>query len=358
MQEDKTFPPAISRVSIGNVGSLCGSPRGGIRRYLFRDIFRVVVGSLIVLGGLLGMLFSWQNPFEMEPRSLLLLFPVAILVVSLGSYPLARRLTARLERLERAIEAWGKGSLMERVPVEGHDEIARLADSFNQAAERIESLVGAHRRLLANASHELRSPLARLRMAIELIGGDPKLSGYTGEMASLRHDIGELDDLIEEILLASRLDNPDLPLPGELVDLAALVVEECARCGVEFEVEQVTVTGDARLLRRLIRNLLENGLRHGAEPILARVGRTEFGALRLVVEDHGKGIPEAERERIFDPFYRPSGMGEGSGGWGLGLALVRQIALRHGATITCESCEKGGTCFVVLWPAAAVEIHD
>ena len=267
------------------------------------------------------------------------------LAVGVGAYPLARRLTRRLERLQTAVDSLGAGDLSARVKTEGHDEVARLAESFNRAAARIEELIVAHKSLLANASHELRTPLARIRMAVELMkeSADPK------RKADLERDIVELDSLIDEILLASRLDAVKDLERVEEVDLLALAAEECARYeNVEIEGRPVSVRGDARLLRRMIRNLLENAKRHGAPPVGVRVSRTSDGA-EMAVCDNGPGVPEAERERVFDPFYR-AGTGQGSG---LGLALVRQIARRHGGEARCapQSARRG--CFIVVLPATS-----
>jgi len=264
------------------------------------------------------------------------------LAVGVGAYPMARRLTRRLERLQAGVESLGAGDLSARVRTEGRDEVAQLAHSFNRAAARIEELVGAHRALLANASHELRTPLARIRMAVELMkeSADPK------RKAGLEQDIAELDALIDEILLASRLDAVKERHADEEVDLLALAAEECARYeNAELDGKAVTVRGDPRLLRRMLRNLLENAKCHGAPPVEVRVAGTAKGA-ELSVCDHGAGIAEAERERVFEPFYR-AGTGQGSG---LGLALVRQIARRHGGDARCAPQSGRGSCFIVVLP--------
>jgi len=274
-----------------------------------------------------------------------LMLALLALAVGVGAYPLARRLTRRLERLQAGVESLGAGDLSARVRSEGRDEVGRLAESFNRAAARIEDLVGAHKALLANASHELRTPLARIRMAVELI----KESADPVRKAGLEQDIAELDALIDEILLASRLDAVKELDTDEEVDLLALAAEECARYeNAELEGEPVTVRGDPRLLRRMLRNLLENAKRHGTPPIEVRVFRTGDGA-EMTVCDHGAGVPEAERERVFDPFYR-AGTGQGSG---LGLALVRQIARRHGGEARCAPRSGRGSCFVVVLPQLA-----
>ena len=246
------------------------------------------------------------------------------LAVGVGAYPVVRRLTARLERLQRGVESLGAGDLAVRVKVEGKDEVGRLAEAFNRSAARIEELVASQKLLLANASHELRTPLARIRMALEL----PE------RRHEVQRDIAELDALIDEILLASRLDSAADAAQVEDVDLLALAAEECARYDhAQLDGAAVTVRGDPRLLRRMIRNLLENAKRHGAPPIRVQVSK-DAGAVELRVCDAGPGVPEAEREKLFEPFHR-----------GLGLSIVRRIARRHGGEARCI-----GNCFVVTLP--------
>lgn len=261
---------------------------------------------------------------------LLPLLALLAMAIGIGVYPVVRRLTRRLERLQTGVEALGAGTLSTRVQVEGRDEVARLAESFNRAAARIEELVGAHKTLLANASHELRTPLARIRMGVEFL----KSGADSARSRELERDIAELDALIEEILLASRLDAVATTEAMEQVDLLALVAEECARYpAVALDGEPLSLKGDARLLRRLIRNLLENAQRHGAPPVTVNL-RARDGAAELMVCDGGAGVPDTERERVFEPFYRYAR--SEARGTGLGLALVRQIARRHGGDAFAE----------------------
>lgn len=252
-----------------------------------------------------------------------LFVPLGFLIATL-CYPVVRRATRRLERLQSRVEALGSGDLTARVNVEGCDEIARLAQSFNSTAEQIAQLVGAHKLLLANVSHELRTPLSRLRLTAELLKdvADPK------RKADLERDVAEIDALIEQVLLSSRLDAVrDLDV-REDVDLLALAAEESTRCADgDVTGDPVTVAGDPTLLRHMIRNLIENAQRHGAPPVEVQVRRDGERAV-LTVSDGGDGIPPGERERIFAPFYRPRGTS--APGSGLGLALVRQIARQHG----------------------------
>jgi len=291
---------------------------------------------------------SAHVPSPPRGRWLALLVALA-LAIAIGAWPLARRITRRLERLRTRVDALGAGDLGARVEVEGSDEVADLARSFNRAAQRIESLVAVQRTMLASASHELRSPLARMRMAIELLATAPR-----PELRErIERDIEELDKLIDELLLASRLQMGRDLEASESVDLPALVAEEGARVDAAVTGDPVHIAGDARLLRHLVRNLFENARRHAAgTAIEAAVSREATGVL-LRIRDRGPGVPESERARIFDPFYRPAAMREAGSGVGLGLHLVKMIAERHGASVEYRPNEPTGSCFVIRFPPAA-----
>jgi signal transduction histidine kinase len=323
--------------------------------------------------------FEWGlSPQALGFLGMLALVSVA---VALGTYPVVRWLTQRLEALQKGVERWGEGDLSARLPVQGHDEVAYLAERFNVAAQRVQALVQSHKALLANASHELRSPLARIRMGLELLdAGDPvRMARQREEIA---RNISELDQLIDEILLASRMDSVEsVQLQKEEIDLVGLAAEECARTGAQLDIDNsVVLQADARLLRRLLRNLLENARRHGqgnpdgmgiskpntgdahpdAEPSDADTADVSLSLSSLViagqphariqVDDRGPGVPVDQRERIFEPFYRLAGASERDGGVGLGLALVRTIAQKHGGRVRCEARPGGGARFVVELP--------
>ena len=284
-----------------------------------------------------------------EATGVLLLLAALFTAITLGAYPVVRRLTRRLEILQRGVEVFGSGRLSHRVDARGEDEVAAVARSFNQAAQRIEDLVRSNRSLLANASHELRSPLARLKMAVSMFDhADP--AQHEELRREIDRDIRELDELVEEVLLASRLDARSDMQP-ELVDLLGLLVEEAARVGAEAGGEDVQVLGEERLLRRALRNLLENARRYGGDEVSADVGTLPDGRIEISIRDRGPGVPAEFRERIFEPFYRLPGHAERAGGVGLGLSLVRQIAERHGGRVRCEGREGGGTCFVITLPS-------
>ena len=283
-----------------------------------------------------------------SPLRHLLLSPLSTtmlsaLLVAAISVPLVRRLSARLRRLQGAVQALGNLDLGARVAVEGRDEVAALATAFNDAAGRIEALVQSHKSLLAYTSHELRTPLTRLRMAIEAIGAE---TPETPALHEARRDLAELDHLIGSILLFSRLDaGGRRVLERADVDLLALAAEEAARDAIEVQGDWAHVSGDERLLRHALRNLLDNARKHApGQPPTVHVQRNARGA-SLRVCDRGPGVPAADLERIFEPFVRLRGRsGDGSG---LGLALVRRIAQLHGGDARCEANPGGGACFVL-----------
>jgi two-component system OmpR family sensor kinase len=289
---------------------------------------------------------SWTR----GPGGLLWMLGIVALAVAIGSYPIIRRLTQRLDDLRQGVERWGEGDLSVRIKESGSDELAFLAERFNHAAERVENLLKSHKSLLANASHELRSPLARIRMGLELM--EPQTSPAFQD--EIRRNIAELDQLVDEILLASRLDSREADIGTvEAVDLTGLAAEECARAGAELvpsnDDRPLVVQGVAKLLRRAVRNLLENARRYSDGPVTVELAR-DGGDAVVRVRDRGPGVPPAERERIFEPFYRLAGASERAGGVGLGLALVRSITQRHHGSVHCEDPQGGGACFVLRVP--------
>lgn len=297
----------------------------------------------------------WARP----PYGFLWMLALVGLGAALALYPILRRLTQRLETLQRGVQQWGSGDLSVRVPVSGQDEVADLSRRFNDAAERMEHLLAAQRNLLAsqksllaNASHELRSPLARIRMGLEFMG-----EASPSAKSEIARNIAELDQLVEEILLASRLDAKEADLGTvESVDLIGLCAEECARVGATLQlpegVQSMELPGIAKLLRRMVRNLLENAKRYGGKSdqgIELAMSQTATHTV-IRVTDHGPGVPEAYRERIFEPFYRLPGASERTGGVGLGLSLVKSIAARHGGRVRCEGrVAETGASFVLTF---------
>lgn len=275
------------------------------------------------------------------------LLVVLIGVMAIGCHPLARQITRRLEHLQKGVTDWGSGDLSARLEVKGHDEVAMLGLSFNKAATRIESLVNQQKEVLANASHELRSPLTRLRMALELLGGDAEPNERQKLIADAGHDIEELDELIGDVLLTSRLEAIHQLETLEIVDLLDVLQTEGERVGARITGEPIQVAGNKSMLSRLFRNLFENAKRH-SDAIEAWL-EIDAEQVRVCVADRGPGVAETDRERIFERFYRQPGQ-EQTGGTGLGLALVRQIAEIHGGEVGCHPRKGGGSRFEVRLP--------
>jgi len=329
-------------------------------RHLYVRIYLVTLAALVSVVVLCALL--WRSIAEradghallarMHSDALHLHFDGIVIIigiatlVALAMYPVARRLTRQLESLSATVARFGNGDLDARADVSGNDEVARLASSFNATADHVSRLLDAHRRLLMNASHELRSPLARIRMALALHEAEPD----PALLRSMEKDCSEIDEQIEEILLASKLETTDTTLPDGSIDLSVIVAEESARLGIAFDVASLDVRGDSRLLRRLTRNLLENALKHGGSDATAVLFADSDGNRVMQVGDRGPGIPEAERERIFEPFYRPARSSETGNGWGLGLSLVRQISDLHGGRVRCLPRPGGGCLFELVLP--------
>ena len=290
---------------------------------------------------------------------------IALGVVALATRPLARRISRPLARLTDAARRLGGGDLTARVPVEGlqrrrDDELAQLTRAFNEMAERVERLVRSEKELLANVSHELRSPLARIRLALELL---PRDGADAQRLRDVERDLAELDRLIEDVLTAARLDATGLPAHLEIVDAGVLLDEIAERAsrdpivaGMALRVDKgagVQLTADAALLRRALWNVVENAAKYGAPPITVSATR-EGDRITLAVSDEGTGVAPDERERVFAPFYRgEAARGSGRQGVGLGLTLARRVAEVHGGTVTIDSGGQArGTRVVMSLPQA------
>jgi signal transduction histidine kinase len=261
-------------------------------------------------------------------------------------YWLARHLTEPVRRLQKAVERFGQGDLSTRFETSRRDELGELARTFNRMADRIQTLLAAERRLLLDISHELRSPLARLGVAVELArSGEDR----EGPLDRIQKEADRLNSLVGELLQVTRAEGDPSSLRFEPVRLDDLVrdivdtnrIEATAR-GSELKLEikaAVEIQGEPELLRRAIENVIRNAIRHA--PSGSTVEVTVAGRV-VQVRDYGPGVPEPALERIFDPFYRvENDRNRSSGGAGLGLAIARRAVELHKGTICARNANPG-----------------
>ncbi len=301
----------------------------------------------------------FRAPLIWRPLATLL---VLMMIAGVASGPLARRISLPIERMTDAVRRFGAGDLSARVGLQQRrphrhgrrhhhlpDEIEQLTGAFNEMAERIQRMVSGQKELLANVSHELRSPLARMRVALELLPRDAK---NEKRLLDVEADLVELDRLIEDVLTTSRLEASGLPMHIGTVDVRQLLDQLVSRAEHDPATAGKTVTArggqglvisaDGALLKRALWNLIENAAKYGAPPIELEARNDRDQWLELSVTDHGAGIAEEDRERIFEPFFRSDKARTPGTGFGLGLTLVRRIAEVHGGSITALPMQRNG----------------
>ncbi|MEV8455419.1 HAMP domain-containing sensor histidine kinase [Streptomyces sp. NPDC052095] len=290
--------------------------------------------------------------------SMLTGLPVLLLVVAGVTWLVTRRALRPVEGIRREMAAiTASEDLGKRVPEpDSRDEIARLARTTNETLAALESSVERQRRFVADASHELRSPIASLRTQLEVAAAHPELLDLPGAVA----DTVRLQTLAADLLLLARLDAGERP-GGTRVDLGRLVREEVARrtgdrIAVTVSVpegERFEVTGSRGQLARVLGNLLDNAERHARGAVVVGVRAADRGGVAVSVDDDGTGVPPEQRERIFERFVRlDDARSRDDGGAGLGLAIARDVAVRHGGTLTVGEAREGGARFELRLPGA------
>ncbi|MGW8061436.1 sensor histidine kinase [Streptomyces ziwulingensis] len=276
-------------------------------------------------------------------------FPLLLAVVGWVTWLVTGRALRPVEGIRREMAAiTASEDLARRVPVPGtHDEVARLASTTNETLAALETSVERQRSFVADASHELRSPIASLRTQLEVAAAHPELLDLDGAV----EDTVRLQRLAADLLLLARLDAGERPAEGR-VGLAALAREEAAgRAGVSVRCEDaVAVAGSRGQLGRVLANLLDNAARHARSAVEVSVRRDGDRAV-VAVADDGEGVPAADRERIFERFVRlDTARSRDDGGAGLGLAIARDVAVRHGGTLTVHDAPAGGALFELRLP--------
>lgn len=291
---------------------------------------------------------------------LLVGLPLLLLVVGGVTWTVATRALAPVERIRREVDQITGDRLERRVPEpSSRDEIHRLATTMNQMLGRLEDARDKQRAFVADASHELRSPLASIRQTTEVARAHPGALP-DGEVAEVVHEEAlRMQRLVEQLLTLTRADEGGAVRARREVDLDDVLLSEATRVrrtGLQVDVSGVhaaRVTGDPTALDQVVRNLVDNASRHAVDRLLLALDTTSAG-VELVVEDDGPGVPEADRERVFERFVRlDEARSRDAGGSGLGLAIVAEIVRSHGGTVAVSSGGLGGARFVVRLPATA-----
>ncbi len=312
--------------------------------------------QVLVMGPLEGMARTRDFP-------LLALLGALTGIVALAGVFLAAPMVRRLSRLEKVALRISEGDLDARAEESSPDAIGNLARRFNVMADRVQSLLRSQRRLIQAVAHELRTPTARIRFGLEMLSTAETDQDRQRRVDAMDEDLTELDQLVEELLVFMRAgeDSPEeareaLPaaaqtrqVAGRLRDLRPEIPVEVAPAGAP----DLAVHADGKAFRRVMQNLLANALRYAEDKVTVRLER-RGDAVVISVSDDGPGVPEADRERIFEPFARvDDSRSRESGGAGLGLAIVRRIVSSHGGTVSVTAAEEGGAMFVCTWPEAA-----
>lgn len=283
--------------------------------------------------------------------------PIIIAVAAAASYRLVRRSLQSVDAIRSRVAEISASDLAERVPVpDSSDEIAALAVTMNDMLSRIEAGHRAQQRFVGDASHELRSPLATIISGLEVAQAHPELLDAEFAASTLLPEAQRMHALVQDLLLLARADEKRLALRHEEVALDDLAEAEAARvrreatCRVDTDIAPARLTGDPAAVSRMIRNLVDNAVRHGNSRIEIEVGSRD-GTATLTVADDGPGIPAADRARVFERFVRlDSDRSRAGGGAGLGLAIVAEVVAAHGGTVTIDERPGGGTKAIVVLP--------
>jgi len=369
MGDDESFALVVDRA--GTVlASTTGAPHD--LSVASPDALRPVFTTAQVRGADYRVMIQLQDDFEIIvgtplddvnesvaalTRALVIAVPAASLVLAFLVWLLVGRVLRPVERIRQQVAAIGGDSLHRRVPVPGsRDEVARLAGTMNGMLDRIEAFSERQRRFVADASHELRGPLTRIRAELEVDLAHPESADLEATHRSILDDTEGLEALVEDLLTLARSDDAGIPGRREPVDLDDVVLTEVQRLAIKdgpvidvSDVSGAQILGDAGQWARVVRNLLDNAVRHGGPSVKVAL-REETGEAVLRVCDDGPGIPPELRERVFERFARVDEARNAARGAGLGLAIAREIVLAHGGTITIEDAPTRGTCFEVRVP--------
>lgn len=326
-----------------------------------------------------GTTISIVSPIPNHPAQVLVLGPVpmfnwmplqlsagitlfSLFLLSLGVYGLILPLERKIRQVRYALNRMKSGDLSLRVPIEGSDEMANLASSYNNMSDHIQRLIEAQRELMRAVSHELRTPVARIRFGTEMLAEEDDYNHRMHQVDMIDKDIEALNTLIDEIMTYAKLEQgtPSLDFAEiALFDVLDQVVVETEALKTQKEIELVAppvylkVDAERRYLHRVVQNLVGNAVRYCDNKVRITGGVHSDGMAFVCVEDDGAGIPEQDRQRVFEAFARlDDSRTRASGGYGLGLSIVSRIAYWFGGEIKVdESPTLGGARFIMTWPA-------
>ncbi|KJL43782.1 sensor histidine kinase [Microbacterium trichothecenolyticum] len=292
-------------------------------------------------------------------RSLLIAVPATTALLGVVIWLLVGRVLRPVERIRARVAEISASNLDQRVPEPAtRDEIARLAHTMNSMLTRLEATAARQRRFVSDASHELRSPLTRIRAALEIDLAHPETADLRATHRGALNDAAQLQSLIDDLLLLARLDESVPSRTSAPVDLDDIVLEEVQNHGLTdltidaSRVSAAQVIGDAGQLTRVVRNLLDNALQYGRSRVVIELAEDDETAV-LRVSDDGPGVPPGMQERIFERFARADdARASTTGGAGLGLAIARELVALHGGSLILDADHRGGASFLVQLPVA------
>lgn len=308
---------------------------------------------VIMVRGTTRYVFFFPESPGLATKHVVLIVAMIALILA-GSYAIVRWLFRPLDWLAQGVAEIASGNLGHKVSIRSHDELGQLTSALNDMASRIRDMFRARDRLLLDVSHELRSPLTRMKVALEFVHEESVRD-------KLQQEIRELETMVTELLESERLNSDHGGLVMSKIDLVALVrelVESYDGQGSSVKVIEappaLPVSVDRDRLRMAVRNVLENAVKHSLPkrgPVLVRVATVDGKTVEISIQDHGPGIPAEEHQRIFEPFYRvDTSRARATGGYGLGLSLTKKIMTAHGGDIFLVSEPGKGSTFTLTLP--------
>jgi signal transduction histidine kinase len=328
-----------------------GGPQGEPSRMAYIPLRQA--GKVLVMGPM-------PEPGKPDSTALALLIGLTLVVATAAVFIIVAPVARNLKLLEVAAGKFGDGDLTARAPVKSRDAVGSVSKRFNLMADSIELMIQRERQLLQSVSHELRTPIARIRFNLDMLSGTDSKEEREERAREIDNEIGEIDQLVGELLDYNRYHSDSVKLTLETIDVGPALKEVEQRLQ-DFRPEisiailgkvgdSTTLKADRLLFRRAVQNLVMNALRYAREGVTISYARTTGGTV-VEIADDGPGVPVGEREHILKPFYRSDqSRAKGTGGVGLGLSIVSRIIELHNGTLSIDDAAGGGAKFTTFWP--------